>query len=193
VQTQGAQFDLCVLGCADGKFVLPAARRGLRVHAVDVDTIALFGGMKPGVEGDVYVPGLCARLQREGLEDLVTVHQRDLRTAPQYSARLVFTSGAIQYSLNLPASADELLRAVVARVAPGGLLYIDYMLPFEDKLKGRPNCPPREFWRAWAAKLSDFEVLHNRVLPPVLDRAHVEMPFDHYHQWGHLMARRNLR
>src|SRR5262245_20787117 len=67
------QPDLAVLGCADGKFVLPAARLGFRVLAIDIDEIALYGGPKPGVGGTVTMPGLVARLGKEKLRPLLHV------------------------------------------------------------------------------------------------------------------------
>ena len=59
--------SLAVLGCADGKFVLPAARRGFNVLAIDVDHVALYGGLKPGIGGVNHMPGLVARLKTENL------------------------------------------------------------------------------------------------------------------------------
>ena len=36
----------CVVGCSDGKFVLPLLRRGHAVSAYDIDAVAIFGGEK---------------------------------------------------------------------------------------------------------------------------------------------------
>jgi len=44
IETVGLPKTLCVLGCSDGKFVIPAARKGFSVLALDIDTIALYGG-----------------------------------------------------------------------------------------------------------------------------------------------------
>lgn len=189
-RSRDEEFDLAVMGCADGKFVLPAARRGLRVLAVDVDAVALFGGPKPGLGGIVEMPGLQKRLEAEGLQEMVEVQCSDFTKIAVRSCRAVFTSGAIQYSLNGDATAESLLTTVMRFVSKHGLFYIDYMLPFEDKYKGRPNCPSAAWWKEWANGLSGWIVEYNRVLPPVRDVAHVEYPVDHYHQWGHLLARR---
>lgn len=185
-----ADFDLAVLGCADGKFVLPAARRHLGVLAVDIDPIALYGGKKPGIGGEVNILGLQGRLTREGLLPYVETRCTDFRYASPSLSRAVFVSGAIQYSFNMPDTAADILKAVIAHVAPGGLLYIDYMLPFEWKYRGRPNCPPPQFWREWPLQQEGWRTLWNRVLPPVRDRAHIEYPVDHFHQWGHLLMQR---
>jgi hypothetical protein len=183
-----------VLGCADGKFVLPAARRGFSVVAIDVDEVALFGGCKVEFDGTkVEMPGLLSRLQGERLEAQVQILSGDfvtLRCAKHFHA--VFTSGAVQYSRNLVYSFDEIVKAVQSYVAPGGLLYVDYMLPWEEKYRGRPICPEKQAWTVAFPPLS-WSVLHNRVVAPTSDGPHVEMPFVHHHQWGHLLAKKRLR
>jgi hypothetical protein len=189
-QCPSYDFDLAVLGCADGKFVLPAARKGLRVFAIDVDEIALFGGQKLGIGGNVEVLGLSKRLKAEALSLAVTISKGDFAETPPVKCRSVWVSGAVQYSFNQPKSAAQLVDKTTAYVASGGLLYIDYMLPYEDKYKGRANCPDAEWWQHWGKTIEGWTLLYNRVFPPSLDRAHVEFPVDHYHQWGHILLRK---
>jgi hypothetical protein len=31
-----------------------------------------------------------------------------------------------------------------------------------------------------------WKIIYNKVMPIQLEKAHVDMPVDHYHQWGHL-------
>ena len=183
-------LTVAILGCADGKFVLPAARRGHRVVAIDVDPVALYGGEKPGLNGPVWMPGLVWRLDREGLRQRVQVVNGDFaRDAPVFRCQLVLTSGALQYSRNCTNPMSSMIRSVKRYVAPGGLLYVDYMLPYESKYQGRQNCPGREAWNEYFLE-SRWRFFYNRVLPPVIDRAHVEYPVDHLHQWGHLLTQR---
>ncbi|MGI8426324.1 MAG: hypothetical protein ACR2M4_06940 [Actinomycetota bacterium] len=188
----GAGWELVVLGCADGKFVVPAARKGVRVYAVDCDEVALFGGRKAQPCGTtVLMEGLRRRLEREELESLVEIRHADFvaqRAPRRFTA--VLTSGAIQYSRNVRYSADEIMCRIIEYVAPAGYLYVDYMLPWEAKYHGRPNCPDEEWWRWWSRRLAGWKVLYNRVLRPTRDPAHVEYPVDHYHRWGHLLMYR---
>jgi len=83
----------------------------------------------------------------------------------------------------------KMIRRVKNYVALRGLLYVDYMLPYETKYRGRQNCPGREAWSNYFCD-SGWKLFYNRVLPPTIDRAHVEYPVDHFHQWGNLLARR---
>lgn len=190
-RVEGNPPTLAVVGCADGKFVVPAARRGVRVWAIDIDEVALFGGKKHDASGEVYMPGLEARVKEEKLEEFVEIAHGDfMESAIDRKFDAVFTSGALQYSNNLEHSLSEMVDAVGDLVSAGGLFYLDYMLPFEDKYKGRPNCPEAPWWADYFAQRSHWELKYNRVMPPTLDRAHVEYPVDHYHQWGHALATR---
>lgn len=181
------RLTLTVIGCADGKFVLPAARMRIRVVAVDVDEIALFGGQKDGV----HMPGLEQRLRSEELTDQVKIVCGDFMSAGADSqAHGVLTSGALQYSRNLSHRLDDMVHRVTDHAIVNGLFYIDYMLPYEDKYKGRLICPEAGWWKNYFRSRDDWQVIYNRVLPPVVDHAHIEYPVDHFHQWGHLMALR---
>ncbi|KIF78049.1 hypothetical protein QR77_38025 [Streptomyces sp. 150FB] len=183
---------LAVLGCADGKFVLPAARRGIKVWAIDIDEVTLFGGYKDNDGEQTRVPGLVSRLKTEGLEDLVEVrHGSFVDIHPERRFDGVFTSGALQYSNNTGNDLGDMVTRLGGLVREGGLLYIDYMLPHEEKYKGRPNCPEAGWWKDYFRARSEWNVVYNRAMRPTLDKAHLDYPVDHYHQWGHLLAERH--
>ena len=74
-------------------------------------------------------------------------------------------------------------------VRPRGYLYIDYMLPMEQKHRERENFFARGALHA-LFPATEWHVLYDRVLPPLLEKAHVDNPVDHFHHWGHLLARR---
>lgn len=187
----GGRRSLAVVGCADGKYVLPAARRGFDVWAVDVDDVAINGGTKHDDAGETHMPGLVSRLEAEGLTDRVDVTCGDfMTTRPARRFDGVFTSGALQYSFNKEHLLADMVEQVLNLARVGGYVYFDYMLPMEEKYRGRQNCPEREWWSGHFAGRTDVDVLYHRVLPPVMDKAHVEYPVDHYHQWGHLLVRR---
>lgn len=184
-------LSLAVLGCADGKFVVPAARLGFEVLAIDLDEIALYGGMKRSGSELVSVPGLVRRLELEGLEDRVVVECTDFTSyTPDRRYDVVLSSGAVQYSFNSKYCMNDLVSSFATYPNRQGLLYVDYMLPYEEKYKDRDNCPDASWWRSYFTHHPEWRVIYNRVLPPTLDRAHIEYPVDHYHQWGHLLAER---
>jgi hypothetical protein len=183
-------INVAILGCSDGKFVVPAARRGHTIFAIDVDEVALFGGVKEGPQGRVHMPGLVTRLEAEGLLDRVQVVYGDFVShRPVVPSEAVFTSGALQYSRNLIHTMDQMVQSVQLYIKPEGYLYVDYMLPLEEKYEGRNNYPGRATWSSYFSD-DQWQVLYNRVLPPVFESAHVDNPLDHYHHWGHLLVHR---
>jgi hypothetical protein len=172
---------VAILGCSDGKFVLPAARRGHSVLAMDIDETALFGGNKRGPNGAIHMPGLRKRLRAEHLSHLVSIVNADFieyRSRRPFHA--VFTSGAVQYSRNLKHPFETVIERLKAFVANQGYIYVDYMLPIEDQHKGRDNYPTKEAWSCFF-EAKGWRLIHNRVLPPLFERAHVDNPVDHYH------------
>ena len=42
----GNNFTACIVGCSDGRFLFPFARKKVKVTGYEVDDIALYGGYK---------------------------------------------------------------------------------------------------------------------------------------------------
>jgi len=84
---------------------------------------------------------------------------------------------------------DLMVKRVQAHVSVNGLIYVDYMLPIEERYLGRDNYPDRKRWAQYFAT-DQWRVITHRVLRPQFEAAHVDLPVDHEHHWGHLMARR---
>jgi hypothetical protein len=186
-------LKIAIIGCSDGKFVLPAARRGHEVFAIDIDDVAIFGGYKEGPGGQLFMPGLVTRLKTEELENSVQVVCGDFVEYPnmvQYHA--VFTSGALQYSRNMIHPMTQMVAVLQSYVNQGGYIYVDYMLAMEDKYKGRDNYSSPSKWSEFFSG-NEWSIVYNRVLPPVFEKAHVDFPVDHQHHWGHLLAVKILR
>lgn len=183
--------SLTVVGCADGKFVLPAARRGWKVVAVDIDQ-----KMTDGCEADQAlgipssVPGLVRRLEYEGLQQHVDVVRGDFMVVDLPRTDAVWTSGALQYSNNIRYGIEALTDRLGELVPGGGLACIEYMLPDEDRLKGRPNCPTASWW-VNSFPLRGWRVLSQRHSYGVEDMPHPYAPCRHFHSWGCVLAVRS--
>lgn len=183
-------LKLCILGCADGKFVLPAARKGYHVLGIDIDPIAINGGYKTDLNGKVEMPGLRRRALQEHLDKSIHVVCGDFveyNFLEQYHA--VFTSGAINYSYNLRHDINTVIDKVKSLVVKNGLIYFDYMLPLEEAHQSRPNYFRKGELKSYFNQAS-WRVLFDKVLPPQLEKAHVDKPEDHYHHWGHLCVQK---
>lgn len=208
------QLSACVVGCSDGKFVLPLLRRGHRVAAYDIDKTALFGGYKPFPlprrhtkrpryksykQSEAFpilphecrhIPGLRNRVESEQLAHLVSIHHHDFfHSPPGGSFDLVFTSCSIQYRLNNDLPAARILGVLQDHVAGGGYLALDYMLPLEDSHTWKRPLFLRTGTMRTFFSDDACRVLHWRESQrPIFEAAHVDRPQDHYHRFGYLVA-----
>lgn len=212
-------FTSCVVGCSDGKFVLPLARRGHAVVAVDIDIVALEGGLKdfpihrPSISSVEYesieqaksmdqipterrqVLGLRSRTKSEGLESLVQILTADFyRDPPLAHFDFVFTSCSIQYKLNRCLPVVSMLQTLTNRVSDNGFLGIEYMLPLEDShhWKSEHFFRSGQIERHFNEKVWEIICL-NESSTPEFEAAHVERPQDHYHRLGYLFAKKRVR
>lgn len=214
--TWGKQLCVCVVGCSDGKFVLPLARLGIHVDAFDVDPVALFGGTKafprrplavpavryrPGMEHEAApqfpiverpILGLAGRLAAEGLRSSVHFEVRDVfRDPPPHQYYLVFTSCSIQYRCNRDLDPEGMLHTLMSAVQPGGYLSMEYMMPLEDGDSRKAS----HFFRPRSMRLrfgSSWQVMFLREQrSPRFEAAHVDRPADHFHRLGQILARRS--
>lgn len=180
--------SLTVVGCADGKFVLPAARRGWRVVAADLDERMIDGcEADPGVGLPVPVPGLVRRLREEGLAHLVNVVRGDFMTSDFPASDALWTSGALQYSNNIPYGIEALTDRLGTLLHESGHAYIEYMLPAERRLEGRPNCPSLSWW-VNCFPLRGWTVLSHTQRYEEPDGPHPYAPWCHTHSWGRILA-----
>jgi hypothetical protein len=180
---------LIVVGCADGKFVLPAARRGWNVAAIDIDLNMTDGCPALPSTGIPHpVPGLVNRLEREGLTRRVEVRRGDyMKDKDLPVGDALWTSGALQYSANLSYSIEAMTDRLRQLLIPGGLAYIEYMIPNEEKLKGRPNCPPVSWWKTVFPSRGWYVVRHTLAYD-VPDGPHPYVPWPHVHSWGRVLT-----
>jgi len=188
VQARGGT-KVAIIGCSDGRFVLPFARRGLEVTAIDVDPVALWGGTKNFPDGPRHVLGLANRLRRENLEGYVDIRQMDLaHLGDDPTHDLVFTSGSLHYSRNHKVPLQHLLGRLIAQASSGGLIYIDYMLPLEPRHFSAEHYIKRGQLRQMLQELG-CKTIYEHYSGIILERAHVDNPADHYHSLGYLLAR----
>ena len=206
-------FTACIVGCSDGKFLLPFAREHIKVTGYDIDDIALYGGVKefPVVKNrKIYkyklnfkskdykleskrVLGIVERLEKENLSKYAKIEKREFyRNLRSEKFNVVFTSCSLHYSANKEFTLKEKTEQLQKIVKKNGYLYMDYMMAIdEDDYKLYPK---EKFYRKneildyfddnWEILI--FRENHN----PTFEGAHVDCVKDHFHRFGYLMARR---
>jgi hypothetical protein len=134
ITEKGMPKTLCVIGCSDGRYVIPAAKRGFRVRAIDIDMKAIFGGIQTIKEKNITMEGLFTRIYKEGVSNLIEVVPRDFmkdKCKKRYSG--VFTSGSIHYRENEQYSPQSLINKIKSYVSLGGILLLEYIHRSESR------------------------------------------------------------
>lgn len=209
----GGNINACIVGCSDGKFLMPFVRKHYKVVGYDIDEIALYGGNKlfPIVNKKVKynydknfisrkyeleikkVPGVIERLKQEGLNKYAKIQRRDFyKSRNKEKFNIVFTSCSLHYSINKNLTLKEKTKKLQDIVSNGGYLYIDYMMATEDSDYERYSA--NKFYRTdEVAKYfgRDWEIIHIREnLKPTFEGAHVDRAIDHFHRFGYILAKK---
>lgn len=209
---------VCVIGASDGKFVFPFLRNGFHVTAYEIDDTALLGGTKEfpiyrekgsiikqvykeSIEKPIYhkvpivgdkIDGLIARSKIEGLQEGLQIRKENFyKFPPRERFDVVFTSCSIPYECNLDIPVKDIMAALLNSVAVGGYLYMDYMMPLED----RHSWKPEHYFRTGEMKgffaKEKWDVIYLREMSrPIFEAAHVDRPEDHFHRFGYVMAKK---
>ena len=209
----GLNFKACIVGCSDGKFLMPFARKKIKVTGYDIDDIALNGGIKdfpivkdkikynysPNFKSKNYklearrVLGVNERLKIEKLKEYATIEKRDFyKNPPSKKFNVVFTSCSLHYSVNKDFTLDDKIKKLQSIVSKAGYLYIDYMIAiieddfitFPKNKFFRKNQILKYFDNNW--EILSFKENHN----PTFEGAHVDCVKDHFHRFGYILARR---
>lgn len=212
-QKWGKKFTACIVGCSDGKFLMPFARAGIKVTGYDIDDIALYGGNKdfPIVDEKATYPystdfksknyelenkrvlGVVERLELEQLEEYAEIEKRDFyRCMPNKKFNVVFTSCSLHYSANKDFTLEEKTKKLQEIVLPDGYLYVDYMMAIdEDDFN---NYPLSKFYRKKEILQyfdENWEIISCRENNhPTFEGAHVDCVKDHFHRFGYVLARK---
>lgn len=209
----GRNINACIIGCSDGKFLMPFARKYYKVTGYDVDEISLYGGYEqfPIVNKKVKysydrnfisqkykletkkVLGIVERLKQEDLKKYVKVERKDFYKLDDVEKfNIVFTSCSLHYSINKDLTLAEKVKKLQSIVDIGGYLYIDYMMAIEAL--DYKQYPANKFFRMGEMIRyfgKTWKVIHVREnLQPSFEGAHVDRVIDHFHKFGYILARR---
>ena len=182
---------VAVVGASDGKFVLPLARRGYRVLAIEREPLALDGGpvTLPGpIPGTIA--GLRRRVAADPSADHVEIIQADLFDLPQGigPADAVWTSCSWHYSVNHHRPLSEFLAAMISLCRPdGGVLGAEYMMPVHPAHLAVQHYPEAGELRR---HFSGWDILWEAYTPPFVEAPHIKQLTEHIHRMGLFIAQR---
>ncbi|WP_203735158.1 class I SAM-dependent methyltransferase, partial [Paractinoplanes durhamensis] len=177
--------SVCVVGASDGKFVLPLARRGLHVLAIERDPSSVDGGpVKLPGPIDTVVPGLRKRVAEEGLIDHVTIVQADLFEVDVAEPRAdaVWTSCSWHYSINHSRPLADFI-AAMSRLcrSQGGVFGAEYMMPVAPRHFEVEHYPGEGQVRG---HLPGWQIDWETYTPAFVEAPHVGQLAEHVHRMG---------
>ena len=165
---------VAVVGAADGKFVLPLARSGARVTAIECDGDAL--------------EGLRRRLATERLTDSVEIIADDMLDLVEFEVHdAVWTSCSWHYSRNHRRPVTEFIGGLERLCSASGLLGAEYMMPIEPQHKQVEHYLPEGRIRAY---LPDWDPIWETYTPVFDEAPHPGQPRPHQHRMGLFIGRR---
>lgn len=206
-------FKACIVGCSDGKFLMPFAREGIKVTGYDIDDIALYGGIKafpiikekikypysPDFESKTFeledkkVLGVVDRLKIENIDNNANIEKRDFyKDLPKEKFNVVFTSCSLHYSVNKEFTLEDKTKKLQSIVMPNGYLYIDYMMAIDEN--DYNTYPSEKFYRKKEI-LNYFDdsweiISYRENNNPSFEGAHVDCVKDHFHRFGYILAKK---
>lgn len=182
--------EACVVGAADGKFVLPLAADGWKVIAIERDPVAVHGGEVMYPDGPGTMPGLLARAYQDGLEPKITIMDRDFRNLDlPLQCAVVFTSCSWHYSLNHNTPLEQFVCSMQEAVSRGGIFCAEYMMPVEDRHVAIEHYL-EEGQLAKYFPATDWNIRLQFYTDTFLELAHVGNLTDHWHRMGFILAER---
>lgn len=212
-QNWGKEFTACIVGCSDGKFLMPFARDGIKVTGYDIDDIALYGGIKafPIIKEKIKYPyspdfksktfeleekkvlGVVDRLKIENIDNNANIEKRDFyKDLPKEKFNVVFTSCSLHYSVNKEFTLEDKTKKLQSIVMPNGYLYIDYMMAIDED--DYNTYPSEKFYRKKEI-LNYFDdsweiISYRENNNPSFEGAHVDCVKDHFHRFGYILAKK---
>jgi hypothetical protein len=209
----GKNFTACIVGCSDGKFLMPFARKEIKVTGYDIDDIALYGGIKsfPIIKEKIKYPysknfkskefpledkkvlGVTERLEIEKIDKFATIEKRDFyKNVPNKKYDVVFTSCSLHYTVNKGFTLEEKTKKLQQIVNKNGYLYIDYMMAIDES--DYDLYPSEKFYRKGEIKNyfdDSWEIISYRENNnPSFEGAHVDCVKDHFHRFGYILAKK---
>jgi len=177
----------CIVGASDGKFVVPLANRGWHIVALEIDTVALFGGQVEYPRGTFTSSlGLHGRISEASVEKNVEIVHEDLYDfKPSKQFDVVFTSCSWHYSRNHHRRISEYIGNMQNCVAPGGIFCAEFMMPVEPKHFLSEHYLYEGQIRQYFAGWSPLEEFYTA---PFWESSHLGNLDDHVHQMGFFMA-----
>ncbi len=168
---------MLVVGASDGKFVLPLAKMGMVVTAVDIDNEALVTNRD----------SLKSRAAAAGLDGRVQCVQGDIRDLQLGKFDAVWTSCSWHYSHNFNRPLIDFIEILKTHLRPGGLFAAEYMMPVDvGHVAVEHYLEPGEIW----GYIGAWQRLWDAHTTVYIEEPRPGQTSRHVHRMGFVVARK---
>ena len=187
---QKNSLTICIIGASDGRFVIPLAKNGYQVIAIENDPILINGGVVDGPnKKKIDVLGLKKRIEIEKVSSNVKIIENNFFDVDlSFSVDAIFTSSTWDCSLNHSHPVKVYLDKMIKIVKPTGLFCAEYMMPCEEKHKNIEHFLEEGKINIFFNK--NWQVLEEFYTPIFEDNPHIGKIIPHKHRMGFFMAKK---
>ena len=181
---------ICIVGASDGKFVLPLAKKGWRVTAIEINRISLYGGIVEFPKNyNINSIGLISRLKKENLDDYVTIVNDNFFSYKVDNHQAIFTSCSWHYSFNHNVPLITFIEKMQSVIKKDGIFCSEYMMPWEEKHNKIEHYIKEMELLIYFPK-PQWEIMENFYTEVFEEKAHVGNLMDHKHRMGFFMSKK---
>lgn len=191
IKEYGKKTKICIVGASDGRFVLPLAKYGYKILAIENDTVLIDGGTVSGPnDTTIKVLGLKKRLAIEKITskvEILTKNFLDIKTSLKADA--IFTSSTWDCTINHSRPLKEYIMRMQEIVKIGGIFCAEYMMPCEARHKKIEHfLEEKQINNFFDSR--KWQILEEFFTPVFKDEPHIGKITSHNHRMGFFMAKK---
>lgn len=180
---------ICIVGASDGRYVIPLAKEGYLVTAIESDPILINGGVVTGPnDTEIMITGLRKRLDTEDVTAKVKIINNNfLEINFPLLGDAIFTSSTWDCSINHSQPLRKYIEKMQKIVKIGGVFCAEYMMPCEPH-----HYTVEHFLEEKAINeyfnSEKWEIVEEFYTPIFKDKPHIGKITPHNHRMGYFMA-----
>lgn len=185
-----SKITVCIIGASDGRFVIPLAKKGYKIIAIENDPLLLNGGdVKVSENKTIKVLGLKERLKVENLVSNVEIIEDNFFDVNiDFLVDAIFTSSTWDCSINHNRSLSEYIEKMKSAVKVNGIFCSEYMMPCEEKHKNIEHYLGEGEINKY---FNNWKTIEEFYTPVFKDDPHIGKLVPHIHRMGFFMGQKN--
>lgn len=189
-QQNKKNLTICIVGASDGRFVVPLAKKGYNVIAIENTPLMIDGGVADvGNEQKINILGLKKRLELHSVSSKVKIIKNNfLDLESNFLVDAIFTSSTWDCSINHKYPVSEYLGKMKNLLKKNGIFCSEYMMPCEEKHKNIEHFLSEGVINNYFDH--NWQLLEEFYTPIFNDPPHIGKTIPHIHRMGFFLAKK---